>query len=857
MAKAVRRLYPSFHPSIYSLDLNLDPRKLSFSGSVMIDGLKAGRPSKRLTLHQKNLKILSAKVKYFNKEGSHVIKVNRINYQKSFDEVRLHFKDNLKNGRYVIEIKYTGLVNTQLHGIYLSKAKTNGKTSKILCTQFESHSAREAFPCIDEPEAKSIFNLAITLPKSVPVVLSNTEVLTSNTKSDLKTVKFNQTPRMSSYLLAFVVGDFKYLEAKTKNNVTVRTYATINNVKNTKFALDCAVKTLEFYDEYFNIPYPLSKCDLVALPDFASLAMENWGLITFREQGLVVDEHTSLDFKVLVSSVVAHELTHQWFGNLVTMKWWNDLWLNESFASWMSYLAVDHLFPEWKVWARFIVEDQALGLNQDSLENTHPIEVKIGSPDEIRTVFDAISYDKGASVITMLHDYLGPDVFRDGIRLYLSKNTYSNTDTSDLWSALEEVSSKPVSQFMNKWTTTPGYPLIRFRVGESSARIEQNRFFLNPKANINNSTWPIPLFSDIQFGKNDPLKHRSLNLLLRSQPTSLLINKGRRGFYRVIYDDQTMADILGEEFLSSVDEIDRYALISDAFEASKAGYMSASSALYMLESFFNETNVIVWEAIAASLGAIRLVMNDDDVREKAKPFIRALVDSQLKRLGMQAKSSDNHFDKLLRPIILGMAASADEPSVIKHIDRLFNGPKRSSIDPDLRGVVYTSIARHGDEKEFKELVRMHNSTDSSEEKMKLIAAITNFKQSELIDKALKLIKTDDVRSQDVGYWIAYSFLNHYGRDQAWKWFKDNWDFITKALGEDLSFYRMPMYVARSYSSIEFLKEFNDFFNDKMDPAFDRPIKQAIETITWQSEWKKRDLDKIKNFFIDWSKANSM
>ena len=682
-------------------------------------------------------------------------------------------------------------------------------------------------------------------------------MLTSNTKSDLKTVKFNQTPRMSSYLLAFVVGDFKYLEAKTKNNVTVRTYATINNVKNTKFALDCAVKTLEFYDEYFNIPYPLSKCDLVALPDFASLAMENWGLITFREQGLVVDEHTSLDFKVLVSSVVAHELTHQWFGNLVTMKWWNDLWLNESFASWMSYLAVDHLFPEWKVWSRFIVEDQALGLNQDSLENTHPIEVKIGSPDEIRTVFDAISYDKGASVITMLHDYLGPDVFRDGIRLYLSKNTYSNTDTSDLWSALEEVSSKPVSQFMNKWTTTPGYPLIRFRVGESSARIEQNRFFLNPKANINNSTWPIPLFSDIQFGKNDPLKHRSLNLLLRSQPTSLLINKGRRGFYRVIYDDQTMADILGEEFLSSVDEIDRYALISDAFEASKAGYMSASSALYMLESFFNETNVIVWEAIAASLGAIRLVMNDDDVREKAKPFIRALVDSQLKRLGMQAKSSDNHFDKLLRPIILGMAASADEPSVIKHIDRLFNGPKRSSIDPDLRGVVYTSIARHGDEKEFKELVRMHNSTDSSEEKMKLIAAITNFKQPELIDKALKLIKTDDVRSQDVGYWIAYSFLNHYGRDQAWKWFKDNWDFITKALGEDLSFYRMPMYVARSYSSIEFLKEFNDFFKDKMDPAFDRPIKQAIETITWQSEWKKRDLDKIKNFFIDWSKANSM
>ena len=284
---------------------------------------------------------------------------------------------------------------------------------------------------------------------------------------------------MSTYLLAFVYGDMEYLESKTSAGVVVRSYATKDNVAHTKFALECAVKTLEFFNDYFAIEYPLAKCDLVALPDFASGAMENWGCITFRETALIVDpKNTSLVTKQYVALVVAHELAHQWFGNLVTMRWWTDLWLNEGFASWIEYLAVDKLFPNWDVWTQFIVDEQEQGLRPDSLRNTHPVEVAINHPDEIRTIFDSISYQKGSSVINMLHRYLGPDTFRAGLRSYLKTHEFGNTDTVDLWSALEKVSRKPVKKFMHAWTSQAGFPIVHASIKGRHLELKQQQFFL-------------------------------------------------------------------------------------------------------------------------------------------------------------------------------------------------------------------------------------------------------------------------------------------------------------------------------------------------------------------------------------------
>jgi aminopeptidase N len=276
--------------------------------------------------------------------------------------------------------------------------------------------------------------------------------------------------------------------------------------------------------------------------------------------------------------------------------------------------------------------------------------------------------------------------------------------------------------------------------------------------------------------------------------------------------------------------------------------------LNILPNFFDETSEVVWEAIASGLGSIRLVMNDNAVREGMKPFVRLLVSKEVDRLGIEAKKSDSHFDKLLRPLIIGLSAGADEPAVLKEIKELFYSKKPADIDPDIRGVVYITIARLGTKSDFELLLKMYKDSDSAEEKLKLTAALTNFKQPELINKALAMIRSDDVRSQDIVYWLSYGFSNHYGRDKAWQWLKDNWDWIEDSMGEDLSFYRMPFYVAVNFSSLEFLKEFKQFFKEHMSGGFERPVSQAIETIEWQAAWKKRDLEAIIKFFTKWAKT---
>ena len=495
MAKVIR-LYKQFRPSNYILDIVPNKDSMTFSGTVVITGKKTGPPSQRITLHQKGLKIHTYSVTHIYKNERTNVEVDRMNLQKSYDEVRLHSSGPMKAGIYEVRLEFSGVITRAMNGVYPCFFKDKEGEKKLIATQFESHHAREVFPCIDEPEAKATFDLSLTTPKG-EVVIANTPVVSELEIDGHIRSTFDQTPIMSTYLLAFVYGDMGYLESKTERGVVVRTYATPDNVQFTKFALDIAVKCLDYYSEYFDIDYPLAKCDMVALPDFASGAMENWGCITYREQALLVDpKNTSLPTKQYVAMVVAHELTHQWFGNLVTMEWWTDLWLNEGFASWFEYLAVDHLFPEWDMWTQFSVDEQQQALKLDALEHTHPVEVTVKHPDEIRTIFDAISYSKGASVIHMLYHYLGEKDFQKGLRSYLKDHSYKNTRTRDLWNSLENASSKPVKAFMDTWTSQSGYPILKVTDGDNGLTITQNRFFMN-HANIkkDTSTWPVPLLT--------------------------------------------------------------------------------------------------------------------------------------------------------------------------------------------------------------------------------------------------------------------------------------------------------------------------------------------------------------------------
>lgn len=848
MSKKVRRLFEGFQPQNYHITLNPDRETMHTSGTVTVTGKKTGRPSQRFTFHQNGLKITSATIVKHDKKTTEEIPVARINHQNTLTEVRLHTEQQLYAGNYTITMEFTGEITRPMEGIYPCFFEHDGKQKQLIATQFESHHAREAFPCIDEPEAKATFDLVLTSPVG-ETAIANTPILSQETIDNKLVTTFETTPIMSTYLLAFVYGELGYKEAVTKHGVTVRTYATPDNVEFTSFALDAAVKSLDFFTDYFGVPYPLAKCDLIALPDFASGAMENWGCITFREHGLFLDPaNSSLPTKQYIVMVVAHELAHQWFGNLVTMRWWNDLWLNESFATWMSYLASDALYPDWDVWTQFVADEQQIAFKFDSLENTHPIQTTISHPDEIRTIFDAISYEKGASVLQMLVNYIGQDAFQKGLQQYLKAHLYKNTVADDLWGALEAASSKPVTHFMQDWIGLAGYPIVKANVTDKSVELIQKQFLLNPRGTAQTDIiWPVPLRDG--EATHDLFDKAELQLPIAGDVSTYRLNQERSGFYRVVYNDAHLQKLASLVASGSLSPLDRMGLLSDTFEGAKAGYTPTVQALTLLESYKDEDNSVVWDIMAANLGSIRAVMNDESLRETMKPYSRELVAKQLARLGWDAKDEDSHFDKLLRPLILGIAAISDEPDVTKEaLNRFDTMTKPEDIAPDLRGVIYTTAARLGDEKTFEKLLDMHNSTASSEERVTIAAALTNFKQPELIERALSLITTDTVRLQDVMYWIAYSFSNRFAQRATWEWLTTNWDWIKQNLGGDLAFYRMPIYAARSFSDSTFLKEYTDFFEGVMVPALDRSVKQGIEMIEWQAAWRERDLQAVKDFF---------
>jgi aminopeptidase N len=579
--------------------------------------------------------------------------------------------------------------------------------------------------------------------------------------------------------------------------------------------------------------------------------MENWGLITFREHDLLFDtDNTSLPTKQRIVMVIAHELTHQWFGNLVTMRWWTDLWLNEGFAERMAYKPMDHFYPDWQVWTLFAVDEQYPGLKLDALANTHPVQVPINDPEEIRTIFDTISYQKGASSVHMLEHYLGPETFQSGIHHYLKRHAYGNTDTVDLWQALEEMSGKPVKAFMGAWIELSGHPVVHTHVGEGQVHLKQEQFIFNPferaKKGALEPYWPIPL----EAGDDVPELFDTPEAEFPAPENRILkLNHDHTGFYRTIYNATHLERLAEEVRKGHLDAIDRLGLLSDTFDAAKAGYSDTTIALHLLEAYREEDNNAVWDVIAGNIGSVRAVMDDEKLRGDMKPYIRQLVAKQLKRLGWEEIEGESPFDKLLRPTILGLAAVAEETSVVDEALRRFNAMKKlSDLPPDLRGVICSTAAYHGTAATFDRLFRMHHESTSSEEKVTLVGALTNFKQPALITKALAAITTDEVRLQDVIYWIAYSFSNRHARLAAWDWLTANWPWLKENLGGDFAFSRMPVISARPFSDPAFLPKYKKFFESVMSPILDRSYKQGVELLEWQSEWKKRDLALTKAYF---------
>lgn len=820
MQESVRRLITGFKPSHYDLSIYQNSQDLTFSGSVTISGV---RGIDDLSLHSDNLVIKEV-----------LINARKQSFTLHPEKQELIIADSTPEGAQIdIHVKFSGTITRPMHGLYPCYFSDGEKEKVLLATQFESHHAREVFPCIDEPEAKSTFQLHLTTTKD-DIHVSNTPIATEEVKDKQKTTTFETTPIMSTYLLAWASGDLVYDEAVSKHGVSVRAYSTPIHKGKAAFALDVATKALDYLDDYFAIPYPLKKYDILALPDFAAAAMENWGLVTYREGSMLIDETSSdLTDKQHVANVTIHEISHQWFGNLVTMRWWNDLWLNEGFASWIPYIVTDDLFPEWNIWEQFASDDLAIGLRADALQHTHPIVVDIHSPEEIRSAFDSISYDKGCSVINLVYKYIGKVAFRRGLQNYLKKHAYSNAETRDLWAAWSEASDKDVMAFMKTWTEVPGFPILKASSSGDKLEVTQDRFFLNPSHEEDETCWPVPLMRSA--ADTEVLEQKSAEF-----DTASKLNSGQSGFYRVIYSGKLKKDIYTDLEIGNISPLDALGILTDASEAAKAGYHSTTEVFEIMKYIASTTSESLMSAALGEIAEYRTVFSAQ--YEALKPFVARLIEPSYHRLGIETKDSDTVDDQLLRPLILAAAIYTDSHEVISWaLDTFASATSPEDLRPDIRSVIYQAAMKHnGTLDTYEKLLRWYFATNIPGEQLALSAALCSVEDEGLLERSLGLIGAGEVRLQDARFWIAYALRNRLHKQKSWNWIKQNWQWIGDNYGQEKEIDYFLRYSAAGFASEQHYRDYSEFFSLANIYGSERAFEQGKETILWQNAWRERD-----------------
>lgn len=851
--KVVKRLVEQFKPDQYDLAIALNLDSNTFTGTVSITGTKTGRPSKRITFHQHDLKIIDAQILRHDKKGPQPIPVSRINLHKGLDEVRLHADSILYPGHYVVTIHFKGEIQNNMHGIYRSTYKIDGKNLSVISTQFESHHAREAFPCIDEPEAKAVFNLTLTSPAD-EAVLSNMPVKSQSTKNKSLTTIFEASPIMSSYLLAFVCGDLQYKEAKTTGNVLVRVWATkAHDPKSLDYPLEVITKGIEFFNDYYGIPYPLPKCDNVAIPDFSSAAMENWGLITYREVVLLVDPATASHSNRETAAIVSlHELSHQWFGNLVTMKWWDDLWLNESFANVMEYVATDALYPEWKIWDSFASSEGLSALRRDALDGVQAVTTSVNHPDEISSLFDpSIVYAKGGRLLNMLMNYLGEGYFRKALTQYFTHHAYANTVGDDLWESLSNVSRQDIKAFMHPWLSQPGFPVVSVTQKDNRVAISQKHFSLNPAKSDESRLWPVPLLTD---DTNVPRLLEEKNLEVNGSFRDYVrINHGAVGHYIVHYTEPEHRTAIAQLISTkSMSDVERLMTLSDASLLARGGVQPFAVTLKLLEEYMTEDSEPVWDVISIIIADLRRFIDWIPAGEaQVKYLIRKLIEAQYERLGWIEQPGEKVQDIKLRATILGLGVYSEHPDVVKHALELFDDFKRdnTAVPSELRGIILGAAVRNKVTAAFRYLLELEEKTDNVNLKQDLLGALTLTKDTSDIDVLLDRLKdSKKVRLHDVDHWLVYLMQSRFAQEQAWNWLRSNWQWIEKTFSGDKSYDYFPRYAASAFNTRKRLEEYITFFEPyKQHPALSRNILIGIEELSSRVDWLERDCQSVSKY----------
>ncbi|RDA91051.1 hypothetical protein CP533_6116 [Ophiocordyceps camponoti-saundersi (nom. inval.)] len=842
-------------PRHYDLTLEPDLAKFTFDGTVIID-LDVVQDSSSISLNTLEIDVHSAKVSC---DGKTVSSEPRISYDENKQVTKFDFDGSLpKGGHAQLEIKFTGQLNDKMAGFYRSTYKREDGSQGILATtQMEPTDARRAFPCFDEPALKAKFTVTLVAEKPL-TCLSNMDVASESdvAEGSKKSVRFNTSPPMSTYLVAFIVGELNYIESRDFR-VPVRVYAPPGqNIENGRFSLDLAVKTLRFYERVFGIDFPLPKMDQVAIPDFAQGAMENWGLITYRVVDVLLDEKASgAATKERVAEVVQHELAHQWFGNLVTMDWWEGLWLNEGFATWASWYSCNVFYPEWHVWQTYVTDNLQSALSLDSLRSSHPIEVPVKRADEINQIFDAISYSKGSCVLRMISVYLGEDTFLDGVRRYLKKHAYGNTQTGDLWAALSEASGKPVQDIMTAWTKKVGFPVVTVTEDDKAGtfKVKQNRFLRtgDVKPDEDQVLYPIFLGLRTSDGVDTELALTERETVLKLPRGDFFkLNANHSGIYRTSYTPERLEKLGRAARDGHLTVEDRAGMLADAGALATSGYQKTSGLLSLLQGFGSESEFVVWNEIISRLSAIQAawLFEDAALRNGLESLMRDLVSPKAQKLGWSFSDDDGHVEQQFKAMVFEAAGVNGDKAVIaacKDMLHRFASGDKAAIHPNIRRSVFGVAIKYGGKDEYDMVMRLYQSSANSDERNTCLRCLGRSQDPELMKRTLGLLFTDEVKDQDVYMPVGGLRTHAAGTEAIFAWMKENWDTMYKRLPPGLSMLgTMVTLMTSGFTTQKQLDEVERFFGDKNNSGYDQALAQSKDAIRSKISWHGRDGDDV-------------
>ena len=821
------RFYEKFQPVHYDIYLDIDRAAKHFKG---ITTIKGNAVDTKIALHQKFLNVASVQA-----DGQDV----PFSFSDHQEAIQLELPHS---GDVELKVVYDAKLTDTMMGIYPSYYTVAGQKKQLIGTQFETTAARQAFPGIDEPEAKATFSLAIKYDEQPG------ETIIANMPEDHVengVHYFQETVKMSTYLVAFAFGELQSKFAKTKSGVEIGVFSTkAHQPKELDFSLDIAKRAIEFYEDFYQTPYPLPQSYQLALPDFSAGAMENWGLVTYREAYMLLDpDNTTLNQKRLIATVITHELAHQWFGDLVTMKWWDDLWLNESFANMMEYVAVDALEPEWNVWEMFQTSEVPMALQRDATDGVQSVHVAVDDPAEIDTLFDgAIVYAKGARMLVMVRALLGDDAMRRGLKNYFAAHQYGNATGADLWQALGEASGMNVGQIMESWLEHPGYPVVEVKVEDGKLMLSQQQFFIGD-GEEKSRLWQIPLnanynqapaiFSEQSLVLGDYAQLRKQN----GRP--FRVNVGDNSHVIVKYDETLLNDIL--DHLDELGAIDQLQLLQDLRLLAEGRQISYAQIVPLLSRFKDSRSGIVNEMLYYVANSLKnFVQPAAKTERQLQQLFDQLSVKQVQRLGWLSQKDESNDDQLTRPIVLSAALYAQNRDTIKQAQALFDQYQDHLADlpADVRGLVLANeVKNYGSQELFDTLLADYQKTADAGFKQDICAALTKTQDDQLIAQLIDRFEdADTIKPQDLRAWFRGVLANDHGQQAAWDWIQQEWSWLEKTVGGDMEFPTYITVISRIFKTAQRLAEFKRFFTPKEnDPMLKREIQMDEKVIASRVE----------------------